>query len=116
MLIFRYGCKVVENICSLNSFTTTSKLVTENYKLNANDCFPIFPQIFGKKTIEQLLWEQQQSRLGEQDKLVRDYLEEKHYINDRLTPSYNKLKNELNKYRHWEILCAYEKVCRLRLN
>ena len=67
-------------------------------------------QIFGKKSIEQLLFEKKQSMIGEQDKLVQDYLEDMQQKNDKLTPSYHKLKNELNIFRYWRVLCAYDKV------
>ncbi|KAK3612682.1 hypothetical protein CHS0354_042208 [Potamilus streckersoni] len=66
-------------------------------------------KIMGRKSLEQLMWEEDQWSPLKQDPLVRQYLSEKQDGQEQATPSYQSIWKELNTLRHMHIVFTYEK-------
>ncbi|KAL3868963.1 hypothetical protein ACJMK2_041708 [Sinanodonta woodiana] len=66
-------------------------------------------KIVGRKSLEQLMWEEDQWSPLKQDPLVRKYLSEKQDGQEHTSPSYQSIMREINSLRHIHVVVNYER-------
>ncbi|XP_053394079.1 uncharacterized protein LOC123525183 [Mercenaria mercenaria] len=65
-------------------------------------------RLFGKKSLQQLLWEKDQALPSKQDPALRRYLSDRREPDDPTARDYRMIKDKLNMFRHLHALVAYE--------
>ncbi|XP_060608001.1 uncharacterized protein LOC132760118 isoform X2 [Ruditapes philippinarum] len=83
-------------------------VVKVRYGLVDTDSKMISLRLFGRKSLQQLLWEQDQSLPSRQDPTLQRYLSDKRQPDDPTAIDYKTIKDKINTYRHLHVLLAYE--------